>query len=147
MRLLAFDPGTTTGLALATVIDKKITIDALDSIRSITARKVQEFVRECDIVICENFLVRPNRARTGAFDWNSMEPVRVIGLIQAVAELEDRKFVLQEPAIKPMGYGWAGLKYVAGKKGMHSHDAVAHLTYYAVKVLHASPQGSGSRGS
>jgi hypothetical protein len=143
VRLLGFDPGTTTGVALATLNDKKLTLDAVDSIRSITARKVQEFVRETDIVICENFLVRPNRARTGAFDWNSMEPVRVIGLIQAVAELEDRKFVLQEPAIKPMGFGWAGLKYVPGKKGTHSQDAVAHLTYYAVKVLHALPQDTG----
>ena len=143
MRLLGFDPGTTTGVALATLNGNKLTLDAVDAIRSITARKVQEFVRECDVVICENFLVRPNRARTGAFDWNSMEPVRVIGLIQAVAELEDRKFVLQEPAIKPMGFGWAGLKYVPGKKGTHSQDAVAHLTYYAVKVLHALPQDTG----
>jgi len=76
-----------------------------------------------------------------------MEPVRVIGLIQGVAEMEDRKFVLQEPAIKPMGFGWAGLKYVPGKKGTHSQDAVAHAVYYAVKVLHALPLGTGSRGN
>lgn len=140
-----FDPGKSTGFAIIQVLDKKITPMKIGVIK-----EGPNALRQFQEVLClgvthaaiEDFLVRPGQARKGAFDWDSMVAPRVIERLKTLCELQQIPFVLQQPAIKPVGYGFANQKYRAGKKGTHSEDAIAHAVYYAVKVLGAHPVGN-----
>lgn len=93
-----------------------------------------------DILIVENYLIRPpkmTRGKKWSHDWNKGSTMRIIGSLQTVADLHDLFFQLQEPSIKPVGYGWAGLVYVKGKQGTHIPDACAHLAYFLYKQMKA----------
>lgn len=133
MKLLCLDPGKTTGVAVLEINDKKPHPIYLDETKDVTLTDIAELFRAADLVVCENFLTRPNKARKGAFDWSDMVAPRVIGAATTLSKLYDVPLVLQSPAIKPTGYGFANLKYVRGKQGVHIQDAVAHGMYYAVK--------------
>jgi hypothetical protein len=65
---------------------------------------------------------------------------QVIGSLTTLCKALERKApVKQQPSIKPVGYAFAGMKYLAGKQGTHWQDALAHAVYYAVKQLGAHP--------
>lgn len=89
------------------------------------------------ILVVENYLIRPPKMTRGKFThaWNKASAIRIIGSLQTVADLRDLKFELQEPSIKPVGYGWAGLTYVKGKQGTHIQDAASHLAHFMYKKL------------
>lgn len=136
---LGIDPGGTTGLALISVNNKIPTLVEVLESKDVKGIEFNWLIKKADLLIVENFKVRPAKARKGNFDWSDMETPRVIGSIQTLAQLSDKTVVLQEPSIKPMGYGYAHMKYVPGKKGLHIQDAAAHAMYYLVKNALALP--------
>lgn len=138
MIILGVDPGKSTGLATIRIEDKKIIPISMEVSKGSTTQ-LAPFVEQADIVVVENFLVRPTKARKGAFDWDPMITSRVIGAVELLCEQFHKKLVFQEPSIKPVGFGWGNMKYVAGKKGTHSQDALAHAVFYAVKNGLANP--------
>ena len=140
--VLGVDPGKTTGLGLIKVEGKKITLQTIRESKDVTCSDYLDLLQEADIVVIENFRVRPLKARQGSFDYDDMVAPRVIGALIAQASNLKKKHVLQEPAIKPVGYGWSNQRYVKGKKGQHIPDAVAHAVYYAVRTLKANPVGN-----
>lgn len=123
--------------------DKKITptgqvgVDKNESVDSI-----RELIKEADVVVVEDFLVRPKKARRGAFDYSNMVAPRVIGKIEEICAVQGKTLVKQQSSLKPPAYGFAGMKYVKGKQGQHWQDAFAHACYYAVNKLDASPVSS-----
>ena len=133
MKILCLDPGQTTGVAVLQVVDKVPSPTYLGEVKDPTLLEIEGLFVGCDVVVCENFLVRPAKARKGAFDWQDMVAPRVIGAVTTLASMHNKELILQEPSIKPMGYGFANLRYVKGKKGVHIQDAVAHGMYYAVR--------------
>ena len=139
MLILGIDPGKTTGLALISVEGKKISLFGTRESRDQTCLDYFDWIKESNVVVCENFLNRPAKTKSGAFDWSNNLTSQIIGSIKTLAALEEKVFHLQEPAIKPVGYGFANLKYVAGKSGTHQKDALAHAVFYAVTKLHALP--------
>lgn len=139
MLILGIDPGKHTGLGMIEVIDKKIHLKTMMESLDETAVEYLDWLKQADVVVLENFLVRPRNARAGSFDWNDMVAPRVIGAVTAHLAALQKKPVLQEPAIKPAGYGFSNQRYVKGKKGQHIPDALAHACYYAVKNLKAMP--------
>lgn len=137
--ILGVDPGKHTGLGMIQVVDKKIIpVTILESL-DVTCMEYLNLLEQADVIVVENFLVRPTNAKSGSFDWSDMVAPRVIGAITAQAAMLGKKIHLQEPSIKPVGYGFSHQKYVKGKKGMHIQDALAHAVFYAVKNLKAIP--------
>ena len=126
MKILGIDPGKTSGWALLE--------DALPL--KMGEWKETEFATELhslckaespDVLVIEDFVFRPG-FKEGK--WKTTEVSKLIGEARTIAKIEQIEYVEQAPAIKPVGYGMAGLKYVKGKRGTHMQDAIAHATYY-----------------
>lgn len=140
MNILGIDPGRTTGLAVLLIDEnKKARLNKAWTSLDVTAVEYYDYIKAADIIIVEDFKVRPNKAKKGSFDWSPMETPKIIGSIQTLAALIEKEVVLQQPTVKPMGYGFAHLKYIKGKPGTHIQDAAAHAMYYAVKHKLALP--------
>lgn len=140
MKILGIDPGGTTGYSLIELKDKTIIPHEFGHIKDKLLLELVPYLVQADIIVYENFLLRPDKARSGAFDWKSNVTEQVIGSLKTLAALHGKtKIVVQEPAQKPVGYGFANLKYVPGKKGTHWQDAHCHAVYYAVTQLGANP--------
>lgn len=141
MNILGIDPGKTTGLAVIIVNEetKKARIDLAETSSDLTAIEYNHLLQAADYIVVEDFKVRPNKAKKGSFDWSQMETPKIIGSIQTLAALIGKKVTLQQPTIKPMGYGFAHMIYVKGKPGTHIQDAAAHAMYFAVKRGYALP--------
>lgn len=139
MKILCLDPGKTTGVAVLQVHEKTPQLIFFSEETDVTLLSIEELFLGCDVVVCEEFLVRPAKARKGAFDWQDMVAPRVIGAATTLAKKYEKIFVTQSPSVKPIGYGFANLKYVKGKKGVHIQDAVAHGMYWAVKSGKCNP--------
>jgi hypothetical protein len=139
IKILGIDPGRTTGLALLSLIEKELKPLAIRESRDLTCRDYLDLLQEADQIVIENFLIRPMKARTGAFDWSDMETPKVIGAIVAQLANLGKTPVFQEPSVKPPGYGLSNQHYVKGKKGLHIQDAIAHAVFFAVKNLGANP--------
>ena len=137
--LLGIDPGGTTGWAQVELKDGEIHPINFGETKDITGQELLPLLSDSDVIVVENFLIDPRYARAGAFDYDDMIAPQVIGAIRTLCSQLDKEIVLQPASIKPVGYSWLGKKYRKGKKGMHKWDALAHLYYYAVKHLHASP--------
>lgn len=141
INILGIDPGKTTGLAVILINPetKKATLDKAWTSEDLTGIEYNEFLQAADHIIVEDFKVRPGKAKGGSFDWSPMETPKLIGSIQTLAALLGKKVVLQQPTIKPMGYGFAHIEYKKGKPGTHIQDAAAHAMYFAVKQKLALP--------
>jgi hypothetical protein len=142
MKLLGIDPGKHIGWAVVSVSpEKKMVVHSLGVSEDLTLDELSDHIKDSDLLIIESFLVRPKEARKGAFDYDPMETPQVIGALKLLCHLYKKPFVEQNPSVKPVGYGFARQKYVAGKKGTHALDALAHAAYYAVKNLNSKPLG------
>lgn len=146
-KVLGLDPGKTTGVALI-LIENDVIKPPLyfGETKDTTLLDIGELFLAADIIVIEDFKTRPKKARQGAFDWDNMIAPQVIGAAKVLAATHKKPWVLQQPALKPVAYGLANQKYVAGKKGQHRQDALAHAVYYSVKALNAFPVGTGPRG-
>jgi len=93
------------------------------------------------VFVVESYFVRPKSA--GGFDhnWSSPVTLEAIGAIKARARLIGAEVVMQQAAIKPVGYGWAKMVYKKGQKNIHHRDALAHGVYYLVKRKLIQPGG------
>lgn len=135
MNLLALDPGGTTGYARFLQDEEGWYIN---EVGEVSKDDILQWIENTgpDIYVVENYRDRPNdfRGNRGR-RWSEGETHRIIGAIDSRARRIGSPIVLQEPSIKPVGYGWAGMKYVKGKKGMHRQDAIAHGVYYLIKTL------------
>jgi len=140
MKVLGIDPGGTTGYSLIEIQDHKITPLKWGTTKDKLMLDLVPLIVAADHIVYENFLLRPDKARSGAFDWQSNVTEQVIGSLKTLAALHGKESVSTlEPSQKPMGYGFANMKYVPGKKGTHWQDAHAHAVFYAVKKLGAHP--------
>ncbi len=145
MNFIAIDPGNTTGWARFRETDfnsvhKHWTIDEFGRVDK---DDVWEWIEDTgpDLYVVENYRIRPAAIQGNySHQWSSGETLRIIGAIDSRARRIGSPVVLQEPAIKPVGYGLAGIKYKAGKKGTHEFDAIAHGVYYLVKTLKVNPK-------
>lgn len=134
-KVMGYDPGHTTGVAMATV-----TLEPKPKIRwatrSIPEKTLQAFLRDnthkADFVVCEIFAINPTVKQWNATrnTSNDLLVANMFGWIQHSAFLAGIPFLGVRPAEKPMGYKKAGLKYVKGKSGTHEWDAMAHVANF-----------------
>jgi hypothetical protein len=130
MKVLGIDPGKTTGWGLldCSPVERKV-VRVGEWKEAEFEDELLKILREepVDALVIEDFVFRPN-FKEGK--WKTTEVSKLIGKASTCAKLFDCIYVEQPPAIKPVGYGMAKLKYVKGKRGTHMQDAVAHATYY-----------------
>lgn len=91
---------------------------------------------QIQVVILEGYIVRP-KFKGG---YTKVPTLELIGAIKRECRRAGIPLHEQQPAIKPVGYGYAGMVYVKGKSGMHIFDAVAHAMYYWVKECGGRPR-------
>lgn len=130
VRILALDPGGTTGWATAQIIDKEIT-DIQTGQRRFEAVGIWELIRwaKPHYIVCETFRYR-KQPREG-LDLTSMKWIGICELYAQQVPL-NCTLKMQEPS-EGKGY-WKDDKlkaagvYVPGKP--HSMDALRHLLYF-----------------
>lgn len=143
-KLLGLDPGESTGWASVILSETGVLkVVEFGVSHDLTTYDLTDHIQNCDLMVVENFLVDPTKSRTGAFDLSDMKTIQVIGALQLQARLHGKQVALQSRTVKPVGYGYLRMKYVKGKKGMHSTDAMAHAVFWAVKNAGAKPLGIG----
>lgn len=145
-KILGLDPGKTTGYALIEVSDRTIYPLQVGNTKDMSLVEIRHLIDEADVIVYEGWRTFKKKARSGAFDFKTMPASEVIGSMNTLIRLRDPQKRCPEvhenlSAVKPVGYGYANMKYVPGKKGMHWQDAMAHAVYYAVDILHAQPVG------
>jgi len=139
MLVLALDPGKSTGYAMVQVIDRQMKLIDIGVEKDEQVKYIGELILQADVVICEDFKIRPNMARAGNFDYDNMVAPRVIGKIELLCQMGNKELVKQQASLKPMGFAYMQLRYVKGKKGTHAEDALSHAGYYLVKNQLALP--------
>lgn len=140
--ILGLDPGKKTGYALITVTHRNIRPGEFGEEGNGDVNIIAELIKLADVVVCEDFKLRPDKARRGVFDYSSMIAPQVIGKIELLCGMTKTVLAKQQPSVKPVAYGFAGLNYTKGKKGTHWQDAYCHAVYYAVTRMNAYPVGS-----
>lgn len=127
MKLLAFDPGGTTGWC--TFVDGnpreygQIKFDELMSwLDDITAP---------DIIVYENFQVYSHKAVH--LIGSKLETVQAIGIIKSYAHKNKCKLIEQRPQIKKIAQMWTGVTPPKNHDQSHWIDAYNHGAYYLIK--------------
>lgn len=124
MRLVAFDPGNTTGYAIfeytkiSEIGQKKWEEPLLDWVNDL----------EGDVFVIEAFLIEKARLQY----WDKGIPLQVVGAIKARARKIKAKVEEQRTSVLPVAYKWMGSEYNKQNKDHHV-DAAAHGNYYLVK--------------
>lgn len=142
-KLFGIDPGHSTGWASVTleIETGKLSVVEFGVSQDLTTHELSDQIADHDLMIVESFLVDPAKSRTGAFDHSDMKTVQVIGALKLQSRLHGTPICEQSRTVKPVGYGYIRMKYVQGKKNMHSTDAIAHAVYWAVRHVGAKPFG------
>jgi hypothetical protein len=142
MKIVGIDPGKTTGWAVITVENKKITLGKFGTTKDLSLLEIKPILADADVVAYEGFWIRPGKAEQGHFNWSQMQTPQVIGSIRTLCGELGIQTKEQQPSQKVPGYAFAGMKYVKGKQGTHWQDALAHAVFYAVRQLQAHPVGT-----
>lgn len=83
-----------------------------------------------DLIIAEDYKIRPVKNKGYDHLWSSVLPVRVIGALEYYCLLHDIEFVLQGPEVKPMAAKMAGMTTWTKLKSTHSIDAYLHGVHF-----------------
>ena len=131
MKVMAIDPGGTTGFAL---FNGELIPEAVGEVKQDDLFDWLSSYKDVDIWVVEDYFVRPGKGKNGyQHQWNRGDTFRIIGAIHFHAFLTRSEFQLQQPSQKVMGYKLMGKEYVKGKKDMHMFDAIAHGHVYLSK--------------
>jgi hypothetical protein len=144
--ILAVDPGQHNGYCLVSYnAGKDFIVEAFGTMEKLLFyRWLQNECPDLECLVVEDFKTRPNEARRGVFDWNQMVAPKVIGALEYFAEARQIPIHLQQPAIKPMGYGYLGKTYKKGGKDLHHWDAIAHAMFWLVSKKLVLPNRNSS---
>jgi len=137
--LFGIDPGEHVGFASGTLEGGVFTFQ---SVQELTQDELFSWMETClnpnypAVIICEDYIIDPRPKSKGGsgydHQWDKGVTLRQIGALEFLCQVNGWKFVLQSNYRKPAGYGFLGMKYVRGKRSMHSTDALAHLMFYGV---------------
>lgn len=124
MKILAIDPGNTTGFCLFTN-PKRFTSFYVEEDLIKIHDEIKE--RKPDIVVFERFALYPAFAKH--LVWSEMYPSQVIGVIKYTCEKLDIPYVVQSASDKDY------VKYPEGHqfRSEHEKDAYGHAWYYYMK--------------
>jgi len=129
--VLAFDPGETTGYAVAdldTIQDNCPKIISWGEFPN--WKQVDSLIRTVvpRLIIYEKFILYPGKAK--ALSFNEMIPAQVVGVIRFLAEKENIAIVGQTAR---EGKGHKIPEDLFKKVDAHMRDAMSHIKYYAMR--------------
>lgn len=136
MKILALDPGNSTGWVLYDTDTKKILGGTLGESFIEVWRRL-DFV---DVIIYESFNLYPGAAKH--MTRNEFYPCQVIGVIRLYGEMHKNvELVKQSPSVKKFAGGldevWETVKRISGPTMTvvteHTKDAFLHLKYYLIQ--------------
>ena len=143
MTILGIDPGKTTGWATIRIEDGRIRPGLVGTTTDMTLVEIQEHIQEADVVVYEGWRTRPDMAKAGKFNWQTVPAEQVVGSLKTLCKLFGKKALVEQQATQKVpGYGFAGMVYVPKKQGQHWQDALAHAVFYAVRKEGCSPIGA-----
>lgn len=125
--VLSFDPGGTTGWSCLTL--EKVYGGDFPEWRDIESL-ILKYKPAC--IVAEDFLLYPEKAK--ALYWNRFIPVRVLGVIQFLAEKQHIPLCLQTASTGKT----VEVKKIKGFS-RHAHDALRHAIYYAEQQGEGKP--------
>lgn len=90
-----------------------------------------------DVMVVEDYRIRP-KGMTGGWqhEWDKGDTLRIIGKLELYAQMNQVKFVLQDPSIKALANQLVfGKKYDKKSKDpmRHAKDALLHARWYMHK--------------
>lgn len=142
MRLLAVDPGLSTGWSVLDT-DKRPVIVSFGTDRPqakfYNSLMGGEF-NDVDRIVMEDYLIRPVAMKGFQHNWNKPIAVLVMGAVELWAAMYSIPITLQQPAIKPQAAGLTGLPYKKGKADMHHYDSMLHGCYWLIKNKIITPE-------
>jgi len=139
--LYGIDPGQTTGFVQVDIVDREFIVK---NVQHWNVTQVNDWYTEMldsppAILIIEDYIIQP-RVHNYSHEGDKGIALRLIGGAQFLCHAKPQlQLELQGNFRKPTGYGMLGAKYVRGKKGQHSLDALAHVMYYAAMNKLADP--------
>lgn len=87
-----------------------------------------DIIEQSRIVICENFRLRPAKARH--LGGSTLPTIRLIGALQCLCALNNKEFILYEPGSKGF-YNRTMLKGLGfDHRSLHVRDAASHLFWH-----------------
>lgn len=133
------DPGKTTGVVGVKVEAKKI-VPVMQPV-NLPEEYFYRWLRTIDheaFFVVEGFFLDPKKKEK--LIWDDMPSSEIIGAVKYhCSGWPCMDYRIQKNSIKPVGYGFANLKYVAGRSGTHWQDAMAHVCFYLVDKHLAYP--------
>lgn len=129
MHITSVDPGETAGVVQATQTPKGAVVTWAGEVHWDDWATWWDIVEQSALIICENFRIRPAKARH--MGGSQVPTIRLIGALQCLASLTDKKFILSEPASKTF-YDRGRLKEEMNfeHRSQHVRDAASHLFWY-----------------
>lgn len=123
---IAIDPGHTSGWA---TWDHEGNLQQFGQFNLQELGKLNELIHDnLKHIIVEDYR---NHGWTQQKRWSRNETSKIIGRIEALAELRGVSLSLQANTVKSIGYKWAGLGEAPSNHAIsHQFDAVAHGTYW-----------------
>jgi hypothetical protein len=137
MRVLALDPGPSTGWAMF-VDNVCVSLGTIKSTKPDFSELVMwlyDMGTEFDVFVIERYMIRPKSA--GGFDhsFNSGDTLQIIGLLKGWAVIHRIKFCEQNSNIKKPTHSIVyGIPYKKIKNNHHV-DAALHGVYYHINTL------------
>jgi len=141
MKILAIDPGYTSGICIADASDDFKVIQVgefkwnarFEFLETLLTGKYiyQNVPLTLDVVITENFRLRPDKAHTQI--GKTFPSSQIIGTVEYLCYVENIPFVLQEPGARTRVKILPEHEHMV--VGPHQHDAYQHARlYYVTKV-------------
>jgi hypothetical protein len=128
MRIAAFDPGKTTGLATFNEQHEVLTVGELSYPDELYQHL---YDNHYDLYIVEDYKIRPDKFAN--HDWSAGETIRVIGALEFAAFCRGAELQFQQPSVKPMAYKHLNVEYKKSGKNVHLYDALAHGVFFLRK--------------
>lgn len=135
MRVLAVDPGKTTGIAVWNSGTFSAWAEEYELALDFVASYIRDDYRP-DVVVIEDFVITQRTTKMGTANWRRGQELEFIGVARWWCKTTGVEFVLQTPSQaksfstdqKLKTYGW-------WSKGVdHPRDATRHLMLYLVKA-------------
>lgn len=129
VKYLGIDPGKSNGVC---GFDYKYSMLFMYTVKEKDMNNFLDLFKALDAIICENFLLYPNKAMKQVY--SDMPTSRVIGRIEEFCDIHKIKLVKQPATIKSTGYRWINRNPPAkGNPRIHEMDALVHFMYWAIK--------------